>query len=493
MSLETQVEACLAAAEARGYDVSPDLIFKEIHSGADLWDRPMLSRIRDLVRWGKIDAVFCYSIDRLTREPTHLVILIEEFDRYQVTLELIQEPVDKSPEGLLIQYVRGYAARVEREKIKERTLRGKRAKLERGELIGTRPLYGYRFEEGRRVIVPEEARVVRMIFGWAADGVPIREIARRLTAQGIRSPRGNTRWSKSTISRILRNEAYVGLTYAWKWKREGKTVRERPREEWIRLPVGVTPPIIDESTWKETQVRLQRNKELARRRTKHTEDYLLRGYVFCGHCGKRMWAERRKRGQGWELAYRCRGKSGHPDSTCERGTGLPYINARELDSYVWSHIESILTDPQVIAQELTRLEDEANLERELKDLDSLIRKVKREKGNLLAAIGDTDDPEVRGLILEELRKKAAFLRDLERERATLLAQRKGRKEAKEQLKSVLEWCNIVAQRLGSLSFEERRLALEALQVRVWVYRSGHDPRVELEVNVPVEGYQSQSS
>jgi site-specific DNA recombinase len=494
VSLETQVEACITAARAQGYEVSHDLILKEVHSGADLWGRPMLSQIREWSRRGKIDAVFCYSIDRLTRDPTHLIILVEEFERFGVALELIQEPVDASPEGMLIQYVRGYAAKVEREKIKERTLRGKRAKLQGGKLIGAKPLYGYRLEEGRRVIVPEEARIVKMIFGWAVEGVPIREIARRLTIHGVPSPTGNVRWSKSTISRILRNEAYVGRTYAWRWKREGKTVRERPREEWIELPLGTTPPIVDSSVWEEAQVRLQRNKELSARRTKRIEDYLLRGYVFCGHCGKRMWAERRKRGENWELVYRCRGKAGHPDSTCERGTGLPCISVQQLDSCVWSHIKTILSDPHVIAQELARIKDDADIEKELGKIERLMRKTKREQENLAAAIEAADDQDVREFLLEKLRGKTASLMALEKERAALITKREDRQREKDQLDSVLEWCRTVSQRLGELTFQERRLALEALRVRVLVYRSGHEPRVELEVNVPIdaEGYLTQS-
>jgi site-specific DNA recombinase len=65
--------------------------------------------------------------------------------------------LDNSPEGQLIGFVNGYAAQIEREKIRERTVRGKLARAAQGKLPeGTgKGAYGYRYESetGRRELL----------------------------------------------------------------------------------------------------------------------------------------------------------------------------------------------------------------------------------------------------------------------------------------------------------------------------------------------------
>jgi len=144
--LDSQVEGCSAAAKKDGYSVPASFIYTEIHTGAELWDRPKLSSIREsLVITHSITALYVHSADRLSRDPIHLVILLEEAERHGVNVHFVTQQFDKSDEGMLVQYVKGYAAKLERELIRERTLRGKLSKLRKGKLLGTgRDLYGYR-------------------------------------------------------------------------------------------------------------------------------------------------------------------------------------------------------------------------------------------------------------------------------------------------------------------------------------------------------------
>jgi site-specific DNA recombinase len=54
-SLESQRDACLKLAAERGYEVPTECVFVEDLSGADL-DRPLLERVRELVRVYEVDA-----------------------------------------------------------------------------------------------------------------------------------------------------------------------------------------------------------------------------------------------------------------------------------------------------------------------------------------------------------------------------------------------------------------------------------------------------
>jgi site-specific DNA recombinase len=130
-SLQTQLEACLNYCQDKGYQVNHQ--FSEAKSGLML-DRPKLDELRDLVRAGSIDIFVIYCLDRLTRDPNHGVILAEELEKYHVILEAVSETVDNSELGQLINYIRGWAAKQEVEKFKDRTRRGKKQRAKEGML-----------------------------------------------------------------------------------------------------------------------------------------------------------------------------------------------------------------------------------------------------------------------------------------------------------------------------------------------------------------------
>src|SRR5437016_1647812 len=75
-SLKTQMEACISHAESLGFKIGRVTI--EVDSGADLWDRPLLSRDRVDLKSGQFQALICYAIDRLSRDIAHLAIIADE-------------------------------------------------------------------------------------------------------------------------------------------------------------------------------------------------------------------------------------------------------------------------------------------------------------------------------------------------------------------------------------------------------------------------------
>ena len=122
-------------------------------------------------------------------------------------------------------------AEIEADDILERTVGGKRRKVEQGQKwIGlNRPPYGYKtVGRGREVsllIDEETAQVVRDIFRWYVEGedasgpLSTLRIAEKLTALGIPTPqdlipsrshmkkRGYAQWSRASVHKILRQSA----------------------------------------------------------------------------------------------------------------------------------------------------------------------------------------------------------------------------------------------------------------------------------------------
>src|SRR5215216_5192713 len=112
-------------------------------------------------------------------------------------------------------------------------------------------------------IYEPEAEIVRQIFrAYVEDARSIRQVAHDLYDRAISSPTGKPIWGTSTLQRLLANEAYIGRIYynrretingapAHRGARRTKTrYRDRPREQWITIPV---PPIIDTDTFQRSQ------------------------------------------------------------------------------------------------------------------------------------------------------------------------------------------------------------------------------------------------
>jgi site-specific DNA recombinase len=463
-SLDSQREACLAKAREPGYEVAEDFVLSETYSGLTL-DRPKLSQLRQWVKDKEVDAVIAYTLDRLSRDPVHFIILQEELEKSGVELVLITETVDSSDLGKLITYIKGYAAKLEAEKIRERTMRGKRSRVEKyGKLpTGRGVLYGYNYDKERGINIANSCLdVVRMVGMWIIEeGIFLNEACRRLMAMGIPAPKGGIRWSRGTLGRIFRNPAYVGKTYAFKTTTVGNKRIRCPQERQVEIPNAVDRVPFNWDEWQVIQGQLDRNRELSPRNQKLS--YLLRGMVFCKRDGRKYYGVPVHS----KPYYRCSGRikllSSKP---CDNRT----VNAKWLEEAVWSEVEKVLRDPTLILAELQERKeagvDVAHLEERIKlncrQLDTL------------------DEAETRylrlygvGVISSDKLEKECNRIKLERERIehdngdleNCIAEARELILNAERIKQV---CDLVSINLASFTFEQKRIALEALSIRVWI-------------------------
>lgn len=484
-SLPTQEESCRRFALGRGLVVSEDKVYREVHTGADLWERPQLSALREAIRRREIGAVVCHAIDRLSRKQTHLAILTDECDRAGVELLFATEEFEKSAVGDFIRSAKAFAAELEREKIKERTQRGRRARAESGQLIpGRRALYGYRYRDEERSaydIDAETAPVVRGIFAAAASGTPTRAIAADLERWGVPSPGGSTRWYHMTINNILSNPAYAGRAVGFRVRvtktADGKRRRsERSAEEQIRLPAGTVPPLVDEATFGAVEERLSRNKAESTRNNKNPEGSLLRGgYVRCGICGHVVRVHNRT-GHRAPSMYRCEPSRG------KVSCGKAMITMHSLDQAVWERVEEVLLNPEIVREQLDRLQGGDGLAEDLAAVEQSIAEIERKRTNLARSLTLFERQEDAAPVVAELSQLAKRRVGLEEERAALHARQVQREDAYETLAGIEGWCRIVGANLAHLTYNERRLALEALGVSVKLFPRGHSTRYIIEMD-----------
>ena len=249
-----------------------------------------------------------------------------------------------------------------------------RAGVDRGgTLIGTGVpaliRYATRIDESchRADIIAAEAEVVRMIFEkYTVAGLSIGAIARLMNEQRVPTRRQAPRWERSTVWGMLRNPAYKGTACFGKTQtaprqrvtkplrlsghsRRGETTgRERPRAEWIEIPIL---PLVSEDTFALAAERLADNKRFAPRRT--IEPSLVQGMVSCKKCGYALSRTSTRSTARNIHYYRCIG------SDAWRRLGGPVCDNRPirqdlLDSVVWSEVVRLLEDPSLITAELDR-------------------------------------------------------------------------------------------------------------------------------------------
>ena len=492
-SLGTQEAACLAHASTRGGAVDPAHLYREVHTGTELWERPQLQRLREAIRRREVDVVICYAIDRLSRDPVHLGVLISEAEHAGVDIVFVTEPLDNSPEGQLIRFVRGYAAKVEHEKIRERSIRGRLARAEAGKLLpGRRPLYGYRFTADRAGYEPDPltAPVVGRIFLEAVGGASLRSIAVDLDRAGVptASGRPGARWLPAAVHHILRHPSYCGRAAAWRHAstrgrgQMTRTMRLRPDGDHVALPAGVVPALVDETTFEAVQARLKLGRQRSVRNARDPEVALLRGgYARCGYCGRslRVWRSS-TRARGDFVGYRCARADKLPGA-CEGFT----INARTLDGAAWGRIERILTNPEIVADELRRLRRDDPTAADLAAVDRQLAEIERQQRAKVAHL-DKLDPDSAALLYEQLALLSERRKALEAERDGIAARRRGWQEARGRLDELEAWCRNVAGKVGRLTWEQKRLALDALGVGAKVWHSNHDPHFEITAGIPMK-------
>ena len=424
-TIASQREAVLDHARRRGWLIPDTCVFADDgFSGATL-ERAALEALRDGVASGEIETVLVWSIDRLSRNFAHQILLQEEFARTGATIVCVQEPDNATPQGMLLRQILSVISEYERTQIAERSRRGKIHRARQGSLnMLSRPPYGYRLIRkteacGARLEVDDtEARVVRWIYDlYVRDGLKMHEIGPRLDAQGVR-PRHAQHWSCSTVAVILRNEAYIGKAAYLKTMSSGKRTRHnrtgrqkagavrrltsrtaRAREEWIELPV---PVIVDEAVFARAQQQRAVNRRFSPRKT--IEQTLLQGLCVCGHCGYAM-GRHSGGSSGTTLRrhyYRCHGidpwRRPH-GAVCDN----PVVRADELDEAVWKEVLALLENPELIQSEINRrlavANDTVAARRRIDTLHSELARIETRLRRLL----DAYQEEV--ITLDELRER----------------------------------------------------------------------------------------
>jgi site-specific DNA recombinase len=471
--------------------------YVDTHTGVEIFERTDLNALRAAARRGEFDVLFLYKLDRFSRVGWQQEMMREELKRYGVTIVTLKKDEhadDDSPLGALIRGFYAFKAEEERNDIILRTGDGSRQKASSGNLLGCgEPLYGYRWngngkERTHYLINPKESKVVRRAFAMAKDGISQRKIAETFTKEHIPTRHGGSIWRQATIRKMLANRAYTGEAVAYKWhgvKQPGKRTKryvQRPEEQWIRLPEGVIPPLVDVATFETVQKQLERNKQQAARRNKNPQDALLRcGLVVCGYCGSPMSVFRNPARN--TVQYRCLGKKlGKVEKH------LTLISVNTLDAEVWQHAVEIIRNPALLIEEINKRRKKDPTQDNRKALRRQVREIKQQIENCTKTLREAKNETVRALMAQELDRLVKEQEKIERAQKAQVNQQEAWAKEQQALDDFVKWCDEERAKLDDpmhkVTYQEKRNACEKLGLKALVWRPDHDPQWQIFPNPP---------
>lgn len=176
-------------------------------------DRPEFSKILNgFIANPPIEAVVVAKNDRIARDVN--LYFAYKYQLSKQNIDLISVSEDFGQLGVFAPVLEAFIAsmaQVERELINARTSGGRAIKASKGGYSGGRPPYGYRAQNKRLIVDPEEAEVVRYVIGAKEEGATFQKICDKLNSEG-KTNRSGTKFSISTLQVIIENKPlYEGM------------------------------------------------------------------------------------------------------------------------------------------------------------------------------------------------------------------------------------------------------------------------------------------
>ena len=254
--LQRQIDICLDYCKSKHYHV--DKIFSEIASSQNL-AREKYCQLQDYIKSNGNTRVVVTHEDRLNRNLVAQITLNQLLLANNSYVEVVGQGVIKldTPEAKLMSNMLSNFNEYNYNLIKSKMNKGRVKAKENGIFIG-KVLYGYRRENKRLTIIPEQAEVVRLIFRYVADGYTTVEVANILNNKGITTNTGSN-WTTRSIRNIVKHTGYKGTCNNY-----------------------VYPQIVDIELWHRA------NNQLVDHNNRGKKSYNLSGLIKCAKCGNNL-------------------------------------------------------------------------------------------------------------------------------------------------------------------------------------------------------------
>jgi DNA invertase Pin-like site-specific DNA recombinase len=465
----------------------------------------------------RFDAVMCESIERVARRTYYGTRVEHLLEKAGVALFAADEPISltgKRATTILTRRVKQSVAEWYVLEVLEKSWDGLCEHTRQGWNVG-RPPYGYLAEaiphpvpakraEGKTKtrLVPDPVRgpVVTRIFTWrAVERLGYLTIADRLNADLERYPpptaldpaRQRDAWSRSSVRDVLCNPKYTGYMVYNRRATKSRSGKVNPPSAWIWSPKPTHEPLVTRDIFDAVspvaQVRERsRNGSEPNRHPQTRRTYLLRSYVLCELCGRRMAGKTRKNSA--HVYYCCRPILNHA-GRADRFDGHPasvYVREDLLAEAVHSFFSERIFGPDrraLLADDLV-----AEQPRQGQDVEAARAALRRaladnakRQDRLVRSLEERDDPT--GALADRVNNRLA---ELEAERGQTIAKLDALETATMsgtvQDIDLLDMLPTLTARVASLPEELQRELYDVFHLTIRYNRRTHQATIQVDIS-----------
>lgn len=409
-----------------------DIYADEGITGTSIFKRESFNRMISDAKAGKIDLIITKSIARFARNTVDSLKTLRDLKEYGVDVFFETENIH-SLDGseILITVLSSLAQESSHEK-SDSVKWGYQRQFENGKVYASN-LYGYKSNRGELVIVEEEAKVVREIFAMYLQGFSINDIRKNLKERGIKTRKGSTNWSASTLRGMLSNEKYTGNS------KNGKTynvdfLHPKRLQNNGQVPMYIVenshPAIISIEIFEQVQIekarRLKNKKEVDQQvsksnRGRYTSVNSLANKIICANCGdlyrRAVWT---KRSGEKQPVWRCANRLENGKHACNKSITL---KEKELFDQLVVIINEVLSRKNIvlndIANEASKFVNPRDIQTKKETINKQLEEVNQnisqslDEGMLLISRGVQDENGLKEHLEQHYNKKRKLLKEIE--------------------------------------------------------------------------------
>lgn len=262
--------------------------------------------------------------------------------------------------------------------------------MQYGQILGYR-----RGKDNEPEIVPEEAKIIELIYYKFLEGWSLPKLSKYLEDNGYKTAKGSAAWSKATIRGILTNEKYKGdvlMQKSYVVDLFSKKVAKNNGELPMYLVKNHHKPIIPREVWDKVQVVIAKRNNIKSatdmnmmKKGRYSSKYALTGLVICGDCGSQYrrttWTANGKR-----IVWRCVNRLTNGKDAC--GTS-PTIDEERLHTGIVKAMNSMIDGKEKIQSLLNgSIEEILAAPDSHKEIISLKKEIDDKNEDILQVVAD---------------------------------------------------------------------------------------------------------
>ena len=275
-----------------------DIYADEGITGTSTSKREEFKRMIKDSRLGKIDRIYVKSVTRFARNSLECIENIRILKANGTSVFFENDGIDtETMNSEMILYIKSAFAQSESLAGSKRVSTACRMRMENGTFVTTSAPFGYRLTDKKLVVVPEEAEIVRQIYGMYLSGLGVNKIIVELnTTEKEYAP-----WGRGRVEYILKNEKYIGDSL---WQKSFtpavlplKQIRNRGEVDQFYAE-NTHEAIIDKATFQKVQLLFAKKAEkLVDRAEPKTRPYTK--ILYCGDCGNAYKSKNQREARRW--------------------------------------------------------------------------------------------------------------------------------------------------------------------------------------------------